>query len=228
MKKILNKNSTVIIAAVTLISLVVASVDAFLKPDYWTKVPLKSGLFLVLPLLYFFIAKEGKSLKELFRFRFKTLLWALGFGLAIYGVIVGGYFATRSVIDFASITGTLTEDNGISAENFLWVSLYISFMNSFLEEFFFRGFAFLALEKHTGHKFANFFSAALFAAYHTGMLVLMFEWWVLPLLFLGLFAGGLIFNFLNRKGGSLYTSWFCHMFANFGINTVAFILFGLI
>ncbi len=228
MKTILNKHSAFIVSAVTLISLSVALVDAFLKPDYWTKVPLKLGFFLVIPLLYFFIAKEGKSLKELFRFRFKTMLWALAFGLAIYGVILGGYFATRGWIDFQSITGTLTEDNGISAENFLWVSLYISFMNSFLEEFFFRGFAFLALQKHTGYRFANFFSAALFAAYHTGMLVLMFEWWILPLLFFGLFAGGLIFNFLNRKGGNLYTSWFCHMFANFGINTVAFILFGLI
>ncbi len=228
MKKILNKNSIFILSAVTLISFAVAAVDAFLKPDYWTKVPIKSVLFLIVPLLYFWIAKEGKGLKELFRFRLKTMLWALGFGLGVYGVILGGYFATRGFIDFQSITGTLTEDNGISAENFLWVSLYISLMNSFLEEFFFRGFAFLALTKHTGYKFANFFSAALFAAYHTGMLVLMFRWWVLPLLFAGLFAGGLIFNFLNRKSGNIYTSWFCHMFANFGINTVAFILFGII
>ena len=41
----------------------------------------------------------------------------------------------------------------------------------------------------------------------------------------GLFVGGCIFNYLNEKSESIYTSWITHMFANFAINTVGFMLF---
>ena len=42
---------------------------------------------------------------------------------------------------------------GITAGNFLWVAIYISVMNSFLEEFFFRGFGFITLKKYVNIKF---------------------------------------------------------------------------
>jgi hypothetical protein len=44
------------------------------------------------------------------------------------------------------------------------------------------------------------------------------------LVLVGLAAGGAIFNYLNEKHESVYTSWFVHMFANFAINTIGFIL----
>lgn len=109
-----------------------------------------------------------------------------------------------------------------------FVSLYISFVNSMLEEFFFRGFAFLTLKRLTGRKFAYIFSASVFAIYHIAMMT----GWFGPLVFLiimaGLFSGGLIFDYLNEKSSSVYPSWIVHMFANFAINTVGFILFGII
>ena len=53
----------------------------------------------------------------------------------------------------------------------------------------------------------------------------MFFWWVYLVLLAGLFVGGCIFNYLNEKSESIYTSWITHMFANFAINTVGFMLF---
>ena len=44
----------------------------------------------------------------------------------------------------------------------------------------------------------------------------------------GLIVGGLIFNALNDKFGNIYPSWFVHMAANFAINTIGFILFGIV
>jgi membrane protease YdiL (CAAX protease family) len=117
---------------------------------------------------------------------------------------------------------------GITADNFLYVSLYISLCNSFLEEFFFRGFGFMTLKKHTSQKIAYIFSSAVFAVYHIGMLFEMFNIGVLLLLMFGLIVGGCIFNFLNERNDNIYPSWFVHMFANFAINTVGFILFGII
>jgi len=114
---------------------------------------------------------------------------------------------------------------GITKENFIWVAVYISIMNSFLEEFFFRGFGFITLKKFVGIKFAYLYSPVLFAVYHVGMLVGMFHPAVLLLLMTGLIVGGLIFNFLCGRFGNIYPSWFAHMAANLAINSIGFILF---
>ena len=126
------------------------------------------------------------------------------------------------------MTTSLTSGMGITAENFLYVSLYISLMNSFLEEFFFRGYGFITLKKYTSRRFAYIFSSVIFAIYHVGMLVDMFNIWTSLLLLVGLIIGGCIFNYLNEANDNIYPSWFVHMFANFAINTIGFILFGIL
>ncbi|MDO4608363.1 MAG: CPBP family glutamic-type intramembrane protease, partial [Clostridia bacterium] len=75
---------------------------------------------------------------------------------------------------------------------------------------------------------AYLFSSVIFAFYHIGMTA---GWVALPIFicgFVGLIAGGVIFNYLNDKHENIYSSWLVHMFINFGINTVGFILFGII
>ena len=225
MQKI-NHKKIYIILSVLLFSLAVTFIDAVVRPLYFSKIPIKILFFLALPMLFFaFWREEWSEFKALFRFHKKGLLISLLLGIIIFGVILGGYFALRGVIDFSGVTSSLTEGMGITADNFIWVATYISIMNSFLEEFFFRGFGFITLKKYVSVKFAYFFSPILFAVYHVGMLVGMFHPAVLALLMFGLIVGGLIFNALNDKLGNIYPSWFVHMAANFAINTIGFILF---
>ena len=102
---------------------------------------------------------------------------------------------------------------------------HISFLNSFLEEFFFRGYSFITLKKHTSRKFAYIFNSSLFSIYHIGMMI---ESFYLPTLILatgGLFFAGCVFSYLNEKYNNIYPSWITHMFTNFGLNTVGLILF---
>ncbi len=223
------KQGLYIIISVAVLSVIMTCIDAVIKPDYIVKSAIKIFLFLIAPLFYFLLNKgEIKSFKKLFKLKAKTLIKAIALGLGIYGVILGSYFATKGFIDYSNITNSLTEGMGINGNNFIYVSIYISFMNSFLEEFFFRGFGFITLKQKIGKKAAYIISSALFSVYHIGMLLGMFDWWVVPILFVGLFIGGCIFNYLNETSESIYTSWACHMFANFGINTVGFILFGIL
>jgi membrane protease YdiL (CAAX protease family) len=184
---------------------------------------------LALPILFFLKNKDVlRDFKKIFVFKKAGILKALLLGLGVYAVILGGYFLTRNIIDFSNVTSSLTEGMGITAENFIFVSLYISLMNSFLEEFFFRGFGFITLKKYTSRSVAYLFSSTLFAIYHIGMLVGMFNLGALALLLMGLIIGGCIFNYLNELNDNIYPSWFVHMFANFAINTVGFILFGVL
>lgn len=218
-----------ILLSVLLFSLAVTYIDAFVQPPYFSKIPIKILFFLILPMLFFVIwREEWHDFKALFRFRKKGLLLSFLLGIAIFGVILGGYFVTRGFIDFSGVTVSLTSEMGITKANFVWVAIYISVMNSFLEEFFFRGFGFITLKKYIGTRFAYGFSPVLFAVYHVGMLLGMFHPAVLALILFGLIVGGLIFNALNDKLGNLYPSWFVHMAANSAINTIGFILFDIL
>ena len=216
-------------SSVFLFSIAITLIDAFVRPNYFLKIPIKILFFLALPILFFLKNKDVlRDFKKIFVFKKAGILKALLLGLGVYAVFLGGYFLTRNIIDFSNVTSSLTEGMGITAENFIFVSLYISLMNSFLEEFFFRGFGFITLKKYTSRSVAYLFSSTLFAIYHIGMLVGMFNLGALALLLMGLIIGGCIFNYLNELNDNIYPSWFVHMFANFAINTVGFILFGVL
>ena len=199
-------------------------VDAVIQPGYFTKSLIKIFLFLLLPVVYSLFDKHC-DLKALFRPSKKGLFLALLLGLSIYGVIVGSYFVFRNVFDFSALTSSLTASTGVNRDNFLLVAAYISFANSLLEEFFFRGFSFLALKRASNRTLAYVISATLFALYHVAMMIGWFGLPVLLLVLLGLFMGGVIFCYFNEKFDNIYLSWLVHMFSNFATNTVGFILF---
>lgn len=222
----MKKRCIAIMISVFIFSLAITLIDAFVQPNYFVKIPIKILFFLALPMLFFVKNKDAfKEFKNLFIFKKKGILKAVLLALGVYGVILGAYFALRGVIDFSNVTSSLTDGMGITAQNFIFVSIYISLANSFLEEFFFRGFGFITLKKYSNRWVAYLFSSTLFALYHVGMLVGMFSFGALALMMVGLVVGGCIFNYLNESSENIYPSWFVHMFANFAINTIGFILF---
>lgn len=221
------KKSFLMFAIVITFCIIMAVVDGVLQANYLAKSAIKLILFAGFPVLYAVLCK-GLYVKSLFAFDKKGIKRALGLCISVYVVILGAYLLLKDVFDFSAITGALTKNAGVNRGNFAFVALYISFVNSFLEEFFFRGFAFLTLKRIVSRKIAYLFSAAAFAVYHIAMMI---GWFSVPLFLIvlaGLFAGGLILNYLNEKSGTIYPSWFVHMFANFAINTIGFMLFGII
>lgn len=221
------KRAGIMCTLVITFCIIMAFVDGVLMAGYFFKSAIKLVLFLGIPLIYGAFDKT-LALKGLFKLDKRGMAIALIPAIGIYAIIFGGYLILKDVFDFTMITGALTENIGVTGKNFVFVSLYISFINSLLEEFFFRGFAFLTLKKITSGRFAYIFSAGAFALYHVAMMRGWFEIPVFIIIMVGLFAGGMIFNYLNDKSKTIYPSWLVHMFANFAINTVGFILFGII
>ncbi len=221
------KKSVFMIVIIITFCIIMAVIDGILKADYFIKSIIKLVLFLILPVLYSLCDSDVK-IKEVFIPKKNGIMPAIVLGLSVYVIIISGYFLFKNIFDFSSITTSLTNNIGVTSENFVFVSLYISFINSLLEEFFFRGFAFLNLKRIVGRRFAYLFSATVFAAYHIAMMIGWFNIGVFVIIMAGLFAGGMIFNYLNEKSSTIYPSWLVHMFANFAINTVGFILFGII
>ncbi len=226
-EKMLRRKTVAICIIVILCCVLMAVVDGIIQPQYAVKSGVKLTVFLAVPFIWSFFDRK-LQLKRLFIADRKNIRQALLLCIPVYAIILGGYLLLRNVFDFSSVTLSLTKNIGVTKDNFVFVSIYISFVNSLLEEFFFRGFAYLTLKRIAGEKISMIFSASAFALYHVAMMIGWFSTLIFALILTGLFAGGIIFNYMNSKSGNIYASWFVHMFANFGINTVGFILFGII
>ena len=226
MKKICREPWTILILVV-LGCTCMAYIDGVVQPGYLVKSLWKLVFFLALPLLLYY-RESPAELKGLFSLRTGTKYLPFLLGLGVYGGILLLYFTIGRFFDFSGVVGALDRELGIDKRNFILVSLYISFVNSLLEEFFFRGFGFLSLRQYCSRKFCYLFSAAAFALYHVAMLAGWFRLDLLTLLIVLLMAAGAILNFFNEHSRSLWFSWCIHMFANFSINTVGFLLFGIL
>ena len=204
--------------------IVMGIVDAVIQPGYAVKSAIKIVMFLLIPIIYGTTNKQV-NIQKLIKPDKKGFAIALALGLAVYAVVLGAYFAFKNIFDFSALTKSLNETTGVNKSNFIWVALYISFVNSLLEEFFFRGFSFITLKEYTSRKFAYIFSSLAFALYHIAMMIGWFDVPVILISLAGLFAGGMIFNRFDEKNENIYLSWLIHMFANFATNTIGFILF---
>lgn len=197
--------------------------------SYGERSGIKILLFFVLPVFYALFVPRF-DLFSIFR-RTKgddSLKKSLILGFVVYVSLILLYILIRDYIDLSTIESAMAANMMITKENFIVIAIYISFINSLLEEFFFRGFAFLKLKKRIGRVYAYGVSSFAFAVYHFSII----DGWVNPLLtflgLLGLFLSGVFFNFLNERNDNIYNSYMVHMFANFAINTIGLQMFGII
>ena len=196
------------------------------KMHYVPKAIIKISAFVSIPILYTMICKDN-NLWDNLRFKLSTIRLAVWLGIILYGLIMITYFTIGSLFDFSNVARVLDATVGVNPSNFIYIAIYISFINSFIEEFFFRGFAFLTLKKYTSRRFAIYFSSIAFALYHVTLMAGLFEFSLYLLFLFALVIAGYILNRLDEKSSTLFPSWIFHAFANFAINTIGFILLGM-
>lgn len=223
------RNTIIGISAIAIFSIIVMYIiDSKINPGYIYKSIFKLIVFMIIPMIYTY---KNKNINLLDMFKVKSrkyLLYSLFIGLMVYAIIMFAYLILKNFIDLENIKRILDNNLNVNRDNFIFISIYISFVNSLLEEFFFRGFLFLNLNKLILSKYAYIVSSLAFAIYHVAIMANWFNVGLFIIAMTGLFVGGLIFNYLNDKGSNIYGSWLVHMMANFAINTVGFIMFGII
>ncbi len=203
-------------------------IESYIRPVYALKSIYKLIIFAGLPLIYCVFDKEIKF-KEYFTIRNKKQIkLAAALGIGVYVFVQAGYFILKGFIDLNNIAIVLDNNLSINKDNFIFVSLYISFINSLLEELFFRGFGFLTLKKYSSENYSYIISAFTFSIYHVSILANWFNAIIYVVFIVGLFVTGLFFNRLNDRYDNIYNSWIVHMSANISINIVGFIMFGII
>lgn len=222
------KRTKLNIIIITIISIfLMFIIEFFIVPGYIVKSLIKISVFLIVPLIYIGIDKNINILDYFKVHSRRQFISAIVLGLSTYILIIGGYFILTTYGDLSEIRQLLYESRDINKKNFLYIALYISFINSLLEEFFFRGFLFLSLSKTTTRPIAYTVSALAFAGYHIGIMADWSNILIFLLALMALFGVALIFNYLNEISKNIYNSWLVHMFANLALNTVGLIIYGV-
>lgn len=202
-------------------------VDSYLNPSYWVKSSIKVILFLLVPIVISGLSKD--YLLRLIKLKNKNeVKRTIVIGLGIYVGIILTYLVLSTFIDLEVIKEILENNLKVNKSNFIFVAIYISFINSLIEEFFFRGYLFLGLLKDKGRVYAYIYSALLFSIYHVGIMGGWFNPSIFVLALIGLFIGGLIFNFINERNNNIVSSYMVHMMANLAINTIGLIMFDIL
>lgn len=217
-----NKKSCCIMITTVVCCIIMALVDTVIEPLYAVKSGIKIAVFLLLPILTMKLL-HIRSFDSAFALGKRRIVRLLLLGAAIYTVIIAAYLLTKHAFDYPALVRSLSADQNVNSSRFIWVMLYISFCNSFLEEFLFRYLSFIRLSEYAPRWLAYGFSAAAFAAYHVAMIGAAFP---LPLLItavVGLTVGGLIFDGVDAQDRTIYPAWIIHMFADFALMTIWYI-----
>lgn len=199
--------------------------DQVLELPYLVKIGIKLVLFAVFPMIYMMKTKES-ILVESFRNRSKPtdqkanpfrLRLSYALGIMVIIVLVVTYLIVKPMINLDVLIADFELKYKINKSNILLYGLYFAFVNSLLEEFFFRGFMFLGLKKLKMKKSAYFISSIAFSIYHIGNIQNWFHIGIFFLATFGLFVGGIIFDYLDDRQNTFFNSWFVHICADLAI-----------
>lgn len=202
-------------------------IEQVLVMSYLAKTLCKILFFTTLP--YIYIRLMNKSyVSNRIKTNKKDLYLGTGLGLFCFAVLIVAYFILKDVIDLSIIANELQTKSKVNSKNFILVAFYITFINSFLEEFFFRGFIFLNLYELGFRKISYIFSSVLFALYHIGIFKNWFNPWLIILAIFGLFSVGFIFNYIDTKSKNFINSWIVHILADAAIMLIGMRMFGIL
>ena len=153
----------------------------------------------------------------------------LGFGL-ISGLVVGGSILLvfvwfgHHLIDGASVAQT-AQTNGLDdPTRYIGLAVYLSLVNSLLEEFVWRWFVFRRCETLWGAKVGVFASAFLFTVHHIFALAAQSDARMTVLGSLGVFTGGLIWSWAYARYRSVWPGYVSHVLVDIAIMLIGWML----
>lgn len=216
-----------IIGVISIIVLIILeqalNMSSFVKQGY-------KMIFLVLiPLLVIYFYKKSNFIDEynIKKVKLVDLKIPFYFGVFIFFLGIVGYLILKPIVSEDTLVGGL-QDRGITLQNIYLSVLYLSFINSFIEEFFFRGFiyqSFRSINETTGY----IVSSLLFSIYHVLVMFAIFDVLMGFLALFGLTVVGLALVWINRTNKSIINSWIVHIFADLGVCSIGiywFIMMG--
>lgn len=219
-----------IILSSLIVCILLYFVEQVLVVSYVVKTVIKILFFTLIPYVYMRTIKKQQLSKAI---KYKDidkhhLKMGFLFGMLSFLIILIAFYLLSNIINMESILGNLQSKSKINASNFIFVGLYITLGNSFLEEYFFRGFIFLNLYELNSKKSAYIYSSVLFGLYHIAIFKTWFNIELVVLALIGLISVGFIFNWLDTKSKNFINSWIVHILADSAIILIGLRMFGIV
>lgn len=203
---------------ILLLLIILPPIFIFVSREMFEANYLTSSIYKIIFLtpLFYRLWIERKSLKQSilegisFENFKKNILKLFVFGAFLAGIYLASFFIFRSHIDLGFIGEKLKELANINIENIIFIGLYIIIINSFLEEFFWRGFVFEKLRKFLRPWMAYLISGIAFSFHH---MVFYYNWFnpgFFILVTFGLFMYAMILNYIFEKYRDLLSCWLVH------------------
>ncbi len=216
-----------IVASSSFACLFMYVVEQYIGCSYLVKTSVKIFLFAGIPFAFTLLSGTGSIRNSLGieHIKFKDLKAGIVLGISVFAVIISAYYLLHHLVDLNSIRNELETKLKITAGTFFIVGLYITFVNSFIEEFFFRGYIFLGIHETGLRKTAAIISSLYFGLYHISIFRTWFSLTLTVTVLAGLVTAGLIFNHLNIRSRNFLNSWIVHIFADSAIILIGFRMF---
>lgn len=192
--------------------------QVFMMP-YIVKTLIKIPMFLVFPIM---IYKYKLKIKFSVKIKSSEVKFLVIWSLLVFAVIIAAYGVLSSFVDVSRISEDFSNRIMLSDNSVILAGIYTIFVNSFIEEVFFRGFIFQGLLKSNWNKRAYVYSAVIFATYHMTIFRTWFNFELTALIMFGLFIGGIIFSYFVKRTNSFLSSWIIHISADIAIILIGF------
>ena len=226
----MNQKKKYIILSSLIACMLLYFVEQVLVVSYVVKTIIKILFFIFIPYIYTKVIKKQHPSKAMNYKNIDKRHLKLGFlfGILSFLIILIAYYVLRNTINLQAILEELQSKSKITASSFTFVGLYITLGNSFLEEYFFRGFIFLNLYELNSKKCAYIYSSLLFGLYHIGIFKTWFNVGLVGLALIALISIGFVFNWLDTKSKNFINSWIVHILADSAIILIGLKMFGII
>ncbi|WP_404452760.1 CPBP family intramembrane metalloprotease [Virgibacillus necropolis] len=212
-----------IIVSTLLTCALLAFIGHNFEVNYVIKTGFKMGFFLLNIWVFIMLFKSFhfKDPINIHKMAKKEWMRLLVLGIVSASIVLIAYIFLQPFLDMNKIKADLVDRLGITPVGFIFVGLYVSFGNSFLEEYFFRGYIFFNLPRKWGYMY----SPLIFSAYHIPMIMLWFSPILIFVCFIGLWVIGLVFHKVNEKNKTIWASWIIHICADIMIILIGCTLF---
>ncbi len=195
-------------------------IDQILQVSYFYKVIFK--LFMIAT--SYLVGKNFFNMSfDFLRFK-KIKNYKKGIILSIltFSIIFIGFFIINNFMDLDILKSEFINKYKLTGYKFFIASFYLVIINSFIEEYFFRGFIFL---NYKNRKIGNILSSITFSIYHISNFQNWFDNKLLLILpIISLVIAGMIFNYLVSITDDIYNSYIPHMFADLSIVIIGYFI----
>jgi membrane protease YdiL (CAAX protease family) len=127
------------------------------------------------------------------------------------------WFIARPYMSFEAMQSLLLSAGIDSVTKYIVLVMYLTIINSLIEEYVFRWFFMTQLKQFVPGLWAVLLSAIIFTVHHTVVLTAYLPWYFNLLASLGVFTGGLLWSYLYHRYQSIWPCYVSHIGADIGV-----------